>query len=80
VSLSWNADAVTTNSATNTTGYTLHTGLSSGNYTQTQNAGSATAATVSQLSSGTTYYFVVTAYNAAGVQSAASAEVAVIAP
>jgi hypothetical protein len=80
VTLNWNADAATTNSGTNTTGYTLYTGLSSGNYTQSQNAGSATAATVSQLASGTKYYFVVTAYNAAGIQSAVSSEVSAIAP
>jgi hypothetical protein len=80
VTLNWSADAATTNSGTNTTGYTLHTGLSSGNYTQTQNAGTAIAATVSQLTSGTKYYFVVTAYNAAGIQSTASAEVSAVAP
>jgi hypothetical protein len=58
----------------------LHIGPSSGNYTQTQNAGTATTATVSQLTSGSTYYFVVTAYNSAGTQSLVSDEVSVTAP
>jgi hypothetical protein len=44
-------------------------GLSSGNYMQTTKVGSATAVTVTNLISGSTYYFAVTAYNAAGVDS-----------
>ena len=70
----------TTNGGTNTTGYMLLIGPSSGNYTQSQNAGTATAATVSQLTSGSTYYFVVTAYNAAGIQGPVSDEVSATAP
>jgi hypothetical protein len=50
-------------------------GLSSGNYTQTTGVGSATSVTVTNLISGSTYYFAVTAYNAAEVDSPYSNEV-----
>lgn len=46
VSLAWNADTATTNANTNTMGYILHTGFSSGNYTQTTDLGNTTAVTV----------------------------------
>jgi hypothetical protein len=55
-------------------------GLSSGNYTQTIGVGNATAVTVTNLISGSTYYFAVTAYNAAGVDSLYSNEVSYTVP
>ncbi len=70
VSLAWNADTGPT-----VVGYNLDYGTSSGSLTQTQNVGNVTTATVSGLTAGTTYYFAVTAYNAAGVNSVDSNEV-----
>jgi Fibronectin type III domain len=80
VTLAWNADPATSNPGTNPAGYMLYIGTSSGNYTQTTNVGTATAVTVSSLQSGTTYYFAVTAYNSAGVQSPFSNQVSYKAP
>src|SRR6202043_344362 len=64
VTLAWNTDTDPT-----VVGYNLDYGTSSGNLTQTENVGNATTATVSGLTAGTTYYFAVTAYNAAGLNS-----------
>ena len=80
VSFAWNADASTGNAATNPVGYRLHTGFSSGNYTQTTDLGNSTTVTVPLQQSGSTYYFVVTAYNAAGVESPYSGELSAKAP
>jgi hypothetical protein len=57
------------------TGYRLHYGVSSGNYTATIDPGNITTATVTQLNAGITYFFVVTAYDGAGVESLPSNEV-----
>src|SRR5436309_5237937 len=46
----------------NVTGYRLHYGTSSGNYTKTVDVGNATTATIADITVGNTYYFVVTAY------------------
>jgi hypothetical protein len=54
-------------------GYRVHYGVASGSYTDTLEVGVATKATVTGLSDGTTYYFVVTAYNSVG-ESAPSNE------
>ena len=64
VTLSWNTDTDPT-----VVGYNLDYGTSSGNLDQTENVGNVTTATVSGLNTGTTYFFAVTAYNAAGVNS-----------
>jgi hypothetical protein len=58
-------------------GYNLRYGTSSHNYTQTINTGTATSALVS-VTPDATYYFVVTAYNSAGLQSVPSNEVSLI--
>jgi len=79
-SLAWNADTATTNSGTNTVGYRLHTGFSSGNFTQTTELGNTTAVTVPMQQSGSTYYFMVTAYNTAGLESPASNQISIKAP
>jgi hypothetical protein len=55
-------------------GYQLYYGTASHTYTDTMNVGPSTTATVSNLVSGTTYYFAVTAYNSSGVQSPFSNE------
>src|SRR5436309_1603613 len=60
-------------------GYRLHTGTSSGVYTQTTEVGNVTAAAVSNLTTGKTYYFVVTAYNNGRVDGPPSNEVSFIA-
>jgi hypothetical protein len=80
VHLSWDANAPTNDASTNTAGYRLHIGRASGNYSQIIDLGSATTATVSNLISGSTYYFVVGAYNAAGVEGPHSNEVSYSAP
>ena len=79
-SIAWNADTATSNANTNTVGYRLHTGFSSGNYTQTTDLGNTTAVTVPLTKSGSTYYFIITAYNTAGTESLASDQISVTAP
>jgi hypothetical protein len=76
----WNANTATTNANTNAVGYKLHTGFSSGNYTLTTDLGNTTATTVQLTKSGSTYFFIVTAYNSAGTESPVSNQVSVTAP
>jgi uncharacterized protein (TIGR02597 family) len=57
VSLAWDAEREVVS-------YRLHCGTASHNYTQIQDVGNATMATVSNLTAGQIYYFAVTAYNA----------------
>lgn len=59
--LTWNA--VT---ATAITGYKVYVGEAPSQYTRTIMVGTATSSTVSSLTVGKTYYFVVSAYNSAG--------------
>ncbi|MGD9834168.1 MAG: fibronectin type III domain-containing protein [Piscinibacter sp.] len=72
--MSWNRS----NSA-DTVGYRVYYGTSSGSYVQARgsgvDAGASTSFTASGLVSGRTYYFAVTAYDAAGNESGFSAEV-----
>src|SRR6266478_7015815 len=70
VTLAWDAD-----SDPNVVGYRLHSGTTSGVYTQTTEVGNVTAASVSNLVNGNTYFFVVTAYDANAIESAPSNEV-----
>lgn len=63
VTLAWDPDNSTI------AGYRLHTGTSSGVYTQISEVGNATSTLVSNLVDGTTYFFVVTAYDNASVES-----------
>lgn len=60
-SLAWNASA-----SSNVTGYKVHYGTASRSYSTHLDVGGALSATVPNLTAGTTYYFAVTAYNAAG--------------
>jgi Fibronectin type III domain len=80
VTLAWSANTPTNDPGTNTVGYRLHIGRASANYTQTIDVGSSTTTTVSLLVSGSTYYFVVGAYNAAGIEGPYSNEVSFTAP
>jgi hypothetical protein len=67
-------------SSPNIAGYRLHSGTTSGVYSQTIELGNATSTLVSNLVTGKTYFFVVTAYNTMGVESAPSNEVSYLAP
>jgi hypothetical protein len=80
VNLAWDANAPTNDPNTNTAGYRLHIGRASGSYSQIVDVGSSTATTVSNLSGGHTYYFVVGAYNAAGLEGSYSNEASYAAP
>lgn len=60
----------------NAIGYRCYYGTASGRYDHSVEAGSATTASVAGLSDAATYFFVVTAYNAAGAESQPSNEVA----
>ncbi len=55
-------------------GYIVYSGTASGNYTNKIDIGNNTTVTLSNLVAGSTYYFVVTCYNAAGDESAPSNE------
>src|SRR5258708_20254013 len=61
-------------------GYRLKYGSSSGVYTQTIDAGTTTTGTVANLSAGSTTFFVVTAYDTAGMESLPSNEASFTAP
>jgi fibronectin type III domain protein len=80
ITLAWNADVPTSDPVTNTVGYKLYIGLASGIYTQSTSLGNTTEVILSNLISGTTYYYVVTAYNSAGVESSPSNEVSYSVP
>src|SRR5262249_21021360 len=58
-----------------TTGYMVFIGQSSGSYSQQINVGATTSCTVTNLSPGTTYYFAVRGYDAAGDLSNSSNEI-----
>jgi putative Ig domain-containing protein/fibronectin type III domain protein/galactose oxidase-like protein len=60
--------------------YKVYRGTSSGNYTTTINAGNTNSFVNTGLTTGTTYFFVVTAVSASGVESPFSNEVMVISP
>ncbi|MEO7100167.1 MAG: Ig-like domain-containing protein [Luteolibacter sp.] len=70
VNLLWNA-----NPETDIASYEVSYGLSSGVYSGTVNVGANTTAALSGLAEGNTYYFVVSAYNQAGLKSPPSAEI-----
>ena len=69
VGLTWDP-----NSENDLAGYLVYYGTASGNYSETQPA-TTPSATVTNLNSGTTYYFAVTAYNTNGLESGYSNEV-----
>lgn len=73
VSLAWSE-------ATGATGYKLYYGTASGNYAYYVDAGAATSKTLSDLSTGATYYFAATSYDGSGAQSGYSSEVSYTVP
>ena len=72
--MTWSASA-----STDTAGYRVYYGTTSQSYLQARGAGvvtgKVTSYTLNGLKSGTTYYFAITAYDAAGNESAYSSEV-----
>lgn len=68
--LSWSA-----NTETDLAGYKVYYGTSSRSYGAPVDVGNRTTFTATGLSEGQTYYFAVTAYNAAGSESGLSTEV-----
>ena len=75
VPLGWNS-----NPNPNVIGYAVYYGTNSGTYPTRVDAGTNTIVTIGNLQEGTTYYFVVKACNASGVESAPSSEIAFIVP
>jgi chitinase len=75
VTLAW--DAVT---APGLAGYRLYYGYSSGSYSVTLDVGNSTTAALSGLDAGRTYYFVTTAYDGYGDESAFSNQVSYVVP
>jgi hypothetical protein len=61
-------------------GYRLHHGAFSRHYPNTIDTGASTMGTISNLVAGVTYYFAVTAYNSAGLESLPSAEISYTVP
>jgi hypothetical protein len=75
VTLAWNPST-----GPNVAGYHLYQGVASLTYTNEIDVGNVTNATVSGLTQGVTYYFAVSAYTAAGVESALTTEVSYTPP
>ena len=75
VTVSWDA-----NVETNLAGYRVYHGIASRNYATTTDVGNVTDAIVSGLSPGATYFFAVTAYDTAGLESLFSDEVSYTVP
>jgi hypothetical protein len=73
--LSWNASVnLDGTPITGLTGYTVHVGTAPGSYSQHIDVGNVTSFTVNGLNDGTTYYFAITAHDAAGNVSGFSNE------
>jgi hypothetical protein len=76
-SLSWGTPTTYTNGDpfTDLAGYKIYYGTTPGSYTEMLDVGNVNQYTVTNLSSGSTYYFVITAYNTSQVESDFSTEV-----
>ena len=61
-------------------GYRMHSGVTSGNYSNSVVVGNVTTNTVPGLTSGVTYFFAITAYDASGLESVFSNEVSYTVP
>jgi hypothetical protein len=61
-------------------GYRVHWGVGSGQYSYSQDVGTETIATIENLDRGVTFYFAVTAYNTAQLESEFSDEVSFAVP
>jgi hypothetical protein len=75
VTLRWDA-----NPEPDVAGYRVYYGTSSGKYSQSNDVGNVTGTTISNLTAGQTYYFVVTDYDTSGLESLPSNEVAYSVP
>jgi hypothetical protein len=75
VSLAWNPDP-----NANLAGYRLYCGTTRGVYTQRIEVGKTTTISISNLAAGRTYFFAVTVYNTAYMESAPSNEVSYTVP
>jgi hypothetical protein len=75
--MTWVAPTTNTNgtTATNLAGFNVYIGSASGSYQQKINVGNVTSYTGTSFTSGSTYYFAVSAYNTSGLESARSNEV-----
>jgi ABC-type transporter MlaC component len=75
-SLSWSAPTTNTDGTpvSNLAGYNIYIGNASRSYQQKINAGLVSSYAVTNLADGATYYFAVTAYNSAGMESPYSVE------
>ena len=80
--LSWTAPTTNTNGTalTDLGGYKLHIGTASRSYTQNIDVGKLTNYQASNLTDGSTYYFAVTSYDTAGLESGYSNEVSKVLP
>src|SRR5688572_33224906 len=75
LTLAWNA-----NTESDLAGYLVHYGTQSGTYTATVDVGPQTSAVIGNLTQGQQYFFVVQAYNTAGLTSNMSQQVAGVVP
>jgi hypothetical protein len=75
LTLTWNPD-----SDPHLAGYCVYYGTASGEYLQEIQAGNVTSTTINNLTNGGTYYFVVSALDSSGTQSAPSGEIIVSTP
>ena len=76
VTLAWNA-----NTETNLVGYRVYYGAATGSYSASKLVGAGvTSTTISNLTTGQTYYFAAKATNSAGLESSFSTEIAYTAP
>lgn len=73
--LNWNASL-----SSHIAGYNVYYGTTAGNYPYKVNAGNSTTITISSLTPGAVYYFVATAYDVFGNESAFSTAVRVVVP
>ena len=71
ITVSWNA-----NTESDLSGYKIYYGTSSGSYDDEVDVGNTTSFSINNLVVGTTYYFVVTAYDFSGNESGFSKEIA----
>ena len=74
VTLAWDP-----NSEPDIAGYILHYGITSGHYATSVNVGNVTTNTVTSLTANVNYFFAVTAYNTAGLESDFSNEISYMA-
>ena len=77
ITLAWDPPTTNTDGTplTDLAGYKIYYGPTSGSYTNTLDVGNVTTSVVNNLTDGLTYYFTVSAYNSAGVESSFSNEV-----